>query len=153
MADKTKKLANSFWNTCSKSMLSKEVISIKWQVMDTLKWEKRQFFTCSNIAQITSEICVISRRPIFDIKIEPDPYQNRERESILHWQLWVNILVFFDFGFFFADHHHNSRHWIWYWQNANNHHTCQLWAGLHCVNVAKSLLFVIYGAIKNASEI
>ena len=49
---------------------------------------------------------------------------------------------------FFADHHPNSRHLIWYWQNAKHYCTFQLWVRTHFLNGAKSLDFVISGAKK-----
>ena len=48
--------------------------------------------------------------------------------------------------FFFAESHHNSRHQIWYWKNANNYWTFQLWTRAHWLNGAKSLGFVTSGA-------
>ena len=75
MADKKKKIANSFWKTSNENKLSKVVKSIERWVMDTWKREKKkskdETFLCNDIAQIIREICVISRRQLFNTKKSP----------------------------------------------------------------------------------
>ena len=72
---------------------------------------------------------------------------NRRRKTIYldkleQWSLSRLIL-----WVFFAGHHHNFRHLIWYWQNVNNYRTFLLWVrftiGKWCKNA-----FVISGAMK-----
>ena len=67
-ADKKRKMENSFRNTSYEKKLFK-VKSIKRWVMNAIKRKKKNemIFHCS-IAQITSEICGISRRRVFNIK-------------------------------------------------------------------------------------
>ena len=51
------------------------------------------------------------------------------------------------FWVFFAYHHHNSQHQI-YWKNTNKYRTFQFWIKAHCISSAKSLDFVISGPVK-----
>ena len=109
--------------------------------------KKKRLF-CNDIAQIIREICGISRKQIFNIKkhlnwVRKSIYlDNFEQRSLT--QLMLN---------FFVGHYHNSWLWIWYWQNAYNYRTFQLWVRAQCINVAKSLDFVISGAIRKCKRI
>ena len=61
-----KKIENSFRNTTHENKLSKVVITIKRWVIDALKPNK---MTKIFFAMIISEICGISRRQIFKVKM------------------------------------------------------------------------------------
>ena len=78
-------------------MLSKLVKSIESQVMDALKLEKKdKVFLCNNIAQITSEIFVISSRQIFDIKKPRSSFKSRKkiRLPLTTWNKYPRLFWF-----------------------------------------------------------
>ena len=68
MADKKRKIANSFRNTRYETKLSEVVKSIENWVMDDLSMKKKMAgFLCNDMAQIIRKICGISKRQIFNI--------------------------------------------------------------------------------------
>ena len=105
------------------------------------KWKKEDnIFLHNDIAQIITEICSYSRRQILNIRRNlllvyleaEDPYTLKilSKDPCLACLAW--------FWCVFADHHQASRHWIWYWQNANNYQAFQLWVRTYCVSGAKT---------------
>ena len=81
-ADKKRKMENSFRNTSYEKKLFK-VKSIKRWVMNAIKRKKKNemIFHCS-IAQMTSEICGISRRRVFNIKRANSSSKFRKKKPI-----------------------------------------------------------------------
>ena len=99
LADKRKKIGNCFRNTSYQKRLSKVVKSIERWVMDALKWKKLQSFLCDDMAEIKSEISVISRRQIFDMKNSPCSSSKSGKKYIIyldnHEQRFLSRLNFF----------------------------------------------------------
>ena len=76
IADKKRKIANSFWTTNSENMFSKVAKPIEMWVIDALKRLKNvKVFLCNDIDHIISKICRISRQYKF-------PALNQRRNSV-----------------------------------------------------------------------